>query len=153
MTEAELHAAIGRAWREGRVDIEVAPPQPWAWDTPGLRPTDFGLPPLLIAALSIYFVFVDWLLLGIGSFAILVLVCLTFPLWNRERAIERVRTAALAKVRDWQLLWERAAITLRLIGKESAVCQAPEGDWQTFARRYLLDLRTPASTAASELAR
>lgn len=76
------------------------------------------------AALTIFFV---------GAFFGILLL----PRYVLKKLRMRVLEKAFGSEQGWRELWQQGGISMRLAMDSSIECDAPEGDWEKFARVYL----------------
>lgn len=132
--DAALIALIRDAAAGGRVVVEVDHARANRNGAPGYRTTDIVVPWFVAAAVSVYLGATFGAVSGLALFAVLAgLIVVALRPFNRRRAVERYRAAALASAENWQALWSLGALALRRTADGQRVA-APEGDWRAAAR-------------------
>ncbi|HSR55404.1 MAG TPA: hypothetical protein VLN73_04145 [Alphaproteobacteria bacterium] len=95
-------------------------------------------PIALITFVVIYTMATSGIEAGLTLLLVLGLAGLFFlPKWVLRKLRMRVLEMAFGSEQGWRDLWNHGGISIRLAADPSVVCDGPEGDWETFARRYL----------------
>lgn len=72
------------------------------------------------------------LFLALAFFGFIIL-----PKWVLRKLRTRVLEKAFSNEAGWSELWKEGGISIRLASNSDYFCDAPEGDWQDFARTWL----------------
>ncbi len=94
-------------------------------------------PIALIVFLTVYTIITSGLESGLTLLLVLFIAgILILPKWVLKKLRMRVLDLAFGSEQGWRELWAHGGISMRLAADANIVCDAPEGDWEVFARQY-----------------
>ncbi len=95
-------------------------------------------PILAMMVISLVLMFTANVIVGTAAMILGVLIYFTaIRPWILQRVYDRAVEAALTNPHNWDLLWKKGGLIIKLNDAKGLRCEAPRGDWRAFAANHL----------------
>lgn len=95
-------------------------------------------PILAMMVISLVLMFTANVIVGTASMILgLLIYFAAIRPWILQRVCDRAVEAALTNPHNWDLLWKKGGLTVKLNDAKGLRCEAPRGDWRSFVANHL----------------